>query len=146
MKNKILPLVLSTALFIVFGCDISKRMQKVQQKALNKGVTIPRDTITIESTDTITEIVTSNDTTYITKTVTNTITLEPIVEYKTRWQTKIEYKEKIKYIKEETKQKKEETKQIKAENKRPNWWVFLIIGLVVGYMLNIFLRLRNIKI
>ena len=144
MKNKTLIL---TALTILVGCNAPyhvKKARKHTQKALEKGVVIPKDTVTITSTDTITEILTLNDTTYITKTVTKNITLEPIVEYKTRWQTKIEYKERIKYIKEETKQEKEKTKQVKAENKKSNWWKWLLLGIVVGYLINVILAIKSV--
>ena len=138
MRNKAI-LTLSLALLLLSGCDISKRVQRVQQKALNKGITIPKDTITITNSDTITTILTLNDTTYVTKVVTKTVTLEPIVEYKTKWQTKIEYKERIKYLKGDVIIQKEKTKQVKAEN-RTRWLMWLIIGLVVGLIIPILLK------
>ena len=134
-------LLLST-LIILSGCSglyHAKKSIRHAKKAITKGVTIPKDTITIHLTDTLVQTIHRNDTTFITKTVTNTITLEPIVEYKTRWQTKIEYKERIKYIKEETKQEKEKTKQVKTENKS-SWLRWLLIGLGLGIIGTLYIR------
>jgi hypothetical protein len=145
MKNKTL---IVTALIILSGCSTPHKVRKynrAKENLLKSGLTIPIDTVTITSTDTITEILTSNDTTYITKTVTKNITLEPIVEYKTRWQVRTEYKERIKYIKEETKQEKEKTKQVKAENRKSNWWKWLLLGLVVGYLINVILAIKSVS-
>lgn len=156
MRNKTLLL---TALIVLVGCSPSyhvKKSVKHAKKALNKGLVIPKDTVTITNSDTITTIVTKNDTTYITNTVTKTVQLEPIVEVKTRWQTKYETKYKYKTVKVENKAmvdslkqvlklERQNTKQVKAENRRSNWWIFLLIGLVVGYLLNIFIKLRGVS-
>ena len=138
-----MKILLLSLLVILVGCNtpnqLIKRSNRIKTKLEAKGVTIPRDTITIVKHDTIIDTYTINDTTYITKTITNTITLEPIVEYKTRWQTKIEYKERIKYIKEETKQAKETTKQVKAENKS-NWLRWLLVGLGLGIIGTLYIK------
>lgn len=143
-KNQSIFLACTLLLFGCAGYHI-QQAEKHTQKALKRGVTIPKDTIRINSTDTITEIVTKNDTTYVTKTVTKTVTLEPIVEYKTRWQTKYETKYKYKTIKVENKGvvdslnqvlkiERQKTKQTKAENRRSNWWIFLLIGFGLAYL------------
>ena len=93
MKNKILIL---SALILLSGCSGLYHLRKSvkhKEKAIKKGVTIPKDTVTIRTTDTLTQTFIKNDTTYIVKTVTNTVELEPVIEYKTRWQTKYEFKE-----------------------------------------------------
>jgi len=132
-----------TLLIILVGCNtpnqLIKRSNRIKTKLEAKGVTIPKDTITVTQHDTIIETFTINDTVHTVKTITNTITLEPIVEYKTRYQTKIEYKEKIKYIKEETKQAKEKTKQVKAENRGLTWWL-LWLGLGLGITGTLYIR------
>ena len=132
-------LSLVVTLLVLSGCNtpnqLIKRSQKLKTKLEQKGVTIPRDTITVTNSDTVIQTYTINDSIYIIKTITDTVTLSPIVEYKTRYQTKIEYKERIKYIKEETKQAKETTKQVKAENKGITWWLLYIgLGLGIGVM------------
>ena len=132
-----------TLLIILVGCNtpnqLIKRSQRIKTKLEAKGVTIPRDTITVTKSDTVIQRYAINDSIYIIKTITDTVVLSPIVEYKTRWQTKIEYKEKIKYIKEETKQAKEKTKQTKHENKGLTWWL-LWLGLGLGIIGTLYIR------
>ena len=138
--NVVMLLTLSIALLLLSGCNtpnqLIKRSQKIKAKLELKGIEVPRDTITVTKSDTVIQTYTINDSIYIIKTITDTVVLSPIFEYKNKWQTKIEYKERIKYIKEETKQEKEKTKQVKAENKGLQWWLLYIgIGLGVGTML-----------
>ena len=140
--NKSISIILlCTALF---SCGVGyhiEQSKKHAQKALKRGVTIPKDTVTVNTTDTITTILTKNDTTFITKTVTKTITLEPIVEYKTRWQTKYEYKTikvenhaMVDSLKQVLKLERQKTKQVKAENK-PKWrgliWYLILIAVIL---------------
>ena len=136
-------LTLSITLLVLSGCNTPNRLiksiKRKQIKLEQKGITIPRDTITVTKSDTVIQTYTINDSIYIIKTITDTVVLSPIVEYKTRWQTKIEYKERIKYIKEETKQEKEKTKQVKAENKS-NWFRWLLIGLGLGIIGTLYIR------
>jgi len=113
-----------------------KKIEKHTNKLLSKGVVIPKDTIEVIVSDTIIKSFTRNDTTFIEKLVTNTITLEPIVEFKTRWQIRTETKYKTRYIKEKTKQKKQEVKIVKAENRR-SWWI-LFVGILIGVVATIF--------
>ena len=110
-----------------------KQIKKKQIKLEQTGYMLPRDTVIISKTDTILSVINRNDTIIITKLITNTITLEPIVEYKTRWQTKTEVKYKYKYLKQEVRIEKEKTKQVKHENKGKTWWLlWLGLGLGVG--------------
>jgi hypothetical protein len=132
-------LSVSVALLVLSGCNTPNRLiksiKKKQIKLEQKGVLIPKDTITIVKHDTIIDTYTINDTTYIIKTITNTITLEPVIEYRTRFQTRVEYKYKTKYLKAEVIKVKQETKQVKAENRGITWWLLYIgIGLGIGFM------------
>jgi hypothetical protein len=122
-----------------------KQIDKHTEKLLSKGVVIPKDTIEVRVSDTIIKSFTRNDTTFVKKLITNTITLEPIVEYKTRWQTKIEYKTKVKTerIKGKTIVK---TQRIEAKQKK-SWWLFwLLLGfslLAIVYLIVIASRLKT---
>lgn len=148
MKNKTLILSL---LLITFGCNAPyhvKKARKHTQKALEKGVVIPKDTITLNTTDTITAILTYNDTTFITKTVTNTVTLEPTVEIQTRWQTKYKFKEvkvtnnaMIDSLKQVVKIERQKTKQT---TKKSKWWLWFLIGFISAFALNIYLGIKGI--
>ena len=106
-----------------------QRIEHHTEKLLSKGVVIPKDTIEVRVSDTIIKSFTRNDTTFVEKVITNTITLEPIVEYKTRWQTKIEERTKVKIerIKGDT-----EVKIVKEhrKEKRSLWWVWFGLGII----------------
>ena len=127
--------------WIANSCGIQhhyNRMEHHENKLLEKGEQLEKDTIVKRYYDTLVETVTKNDTTYVYKTVTKTIQLEPEIIVKDRWRVKTEYKYKYKEKKEETKQAKEETKQTRIEakaNKPSKWWLWIIIGLAIGYVL-----------
>ena len=130
-------LSLVVTLSILSGCNtpnqLIKRSQKIKAKLEQKGIEIPRDTITVTNSDTVIQTYTINDSIYIIKTITDTVTLSPIVEYKTKWQTKTEIRYKTRVIREATKQAKEKTKQTKHENKGLTWWLlWLGLGLGIG--------------
>jgi len=151
MKKLLSILTLSVALF---SCGVgyhTKQIDKHEQKLSKKGVTIPKDTIRVHTTDTLVNQYFWNDTMYFEKTITKTVTLEPIVEYKTRWQVRTEYKTvkvenraMIDSLKQVLKLERQKTKQVRIENK-PMWrgliWYFII--LVVLLALYLFITNRN---
>ena len=160
MKRSKLILSVLTALFLTGGCTATyhvKRSLKHKEKAISKGLTIPKDTVTITKSDTITAYYLRNDTVVEQITIRDTVFFEPTVELKTRWQTRYEVKYKYKTVKVENramidslkqvvKQEHQKTKQTKAENRKSNWWKWLVLGLIVGYLLNIFINLRGINL
>lgn len=136
-------------LLILASCSGVKHIQKAEQhiaKAKAKGVFI--SAAAIVTPDTIEKIYTQNDTIYKERIIT--ITTEPQIFYKDRWQVKVEAKVAKVEAKEETKQvnsenKKEtkvaqaegkaEAKVAKAENKKNKWWIWLLIGVGAGFFL-----------
>jgi hypothetical protein len=118
----------------------SNKIEKHTNKLISKGIVIPKDTVTVVKNDTLTFVEHRDDTTFITKLITKTITLEPTIQIKDRWQVRTETKYKYKTIRVQAKQT---TKQVKAEN-RTKWWIWLLIGLVIGWFLNIFINLVQI--
>ena len=154
MKNKTLILSL---LLITAGCSAPYHVKKASKhtaKALARGVVIPKDTVTVNHYDTITETYTKNDTTYIVKKVTNTVTLEPTIEIRTRrvdrWKTKYKFKEvkvenkaMIDSLKQVVKIERQNTKQTRAENRGFKWW-WLLIAFALGFILNNLIRLAQI--
>jgi hypothetical protein len=63
---------------------------------------------------------------------------------KTRWQTKIEYKERINTIKIKGKTEWKTAKAQQVVKYRTNWWLVLI-AFVVGFILRFFLNSTFIK-
>ena len=151
MKNKTLIL---TALIILSGCNAPyhvKKARKHTQKALEKGVVIPKDTLTVTKTDTLIETFTKNDSIFTVIRITDTVTLEPTIEIQTRWQTRYKWKE----VKVENRAMIDSLKQVvrierqkkgiaKAENRKSNWWKWLILGIVVGYLINAILAIKSV--
>jgi len=132
-------LLLSTLILLV-GCGTPKHIRKynrAKDKLLTKGIVVPKDTVTVTNSDTIRYETMRNDTVMIREVVTKEITLEPTIEVKTRWQTKIEYKERIKIVKAEVKKEKQKTKQ---QRKRRSQWYLLFIGLGLGFVLNLYIK------
>lgn len=124
-------------LLLANACGIAhhyNRMEHHKEKLIQKGEQIERDTITNTVHDTLTEVLTKNDTVYVTNTVTKTVTLEPEVIVKDRWRVRTEYKYKLKEAKEQTKQAKEQTKQIKKARNKSYWWIWLLFGIALGYV------------
>lgn len=130
-------LTVLSALLYLSGCTtpkgLERRSERLKIAQEKKGVLIPKDTI--YSSDTIISRIAIGDTVYITKTVT--VTLEPIVEYKTnkvvKWETKYQTKWKYKTLKVKEKAK---IKKVRIEN--CGWWCkvkIFLFGVVVGFLL-----------
>jgi hypothetical protein len=125
-------------LLILLSCSAPKRAQWHYKKALKNGLQLVQDsdTIRITTIDSIPVII--NDTIVWQKYIT---TKDTIIKYnniyvpKTRWQTKIEYKERIKTlkIKGDTQWKTAKAKQVVKY--RWAWW-----PIVISFFLGILLR------
>ena len=155
MKNKHIHLLaILTALLIINGCTPSfhvKKARKHTAKALEKGVVIPKDTLTVTKTDTLIETFTKNDSIFTIIRITDTVTLEPTVEIQTRWQTRYKWKEvkvenraMIDSLKQVVKIERQKKGIAKAENRKSNWWKWLLLGLVVGYLINVILAFTSV--
>ena len=87
--------MLVLTLWVANSCSIQhhyKKMKHHENKLLDKGEQLDKDTIVKRYYDTLVETVTKNDTTYVYKTVTNTIEKTPEIIVKDRWRVKTEYK------------------------------------------------------
>ncbi len=125
-------------LLILISCSAPKRAQWHYKKALKNGLQLVQDsdTIRINTIDSIPVIM--NDTIVWQKYIT---TKDTIIKYnniyvpKTRFQTRIEYKERVKTlrIKGETKWKTAKAQQVVKY--RWAWW-----PIVISFFLGIFLR------
>ena len=125
-------------ILILLSCSAPKRAQWHYKKALKNGLQLLQDSDTIRITTIDSIPVIMNDTIIWQKYIT---TKDTIIKYnniyvpKTRWQTKIEYKERIKTlkIKGDTQWKTAKAKQVVKY--RWAWW-----PIVISFILGIFLR------
>ena len=125
-------------ILILLSCSAPKRAQWHYKKALKNGLQLVQDSDTIRITTIDSIPVIMNDTIIWQKYIT---TKDTIIKYnniyvpKTRWQTKIEYKERIKTlkIKGDTQWKTAKAKQVVKY--RWAWW-----PIVISFLLGIFLR------
>ena len=137
MRLSIIILSLVSTIFAT-SCSAPKRAQWHYKKALKNGLKVVQesDTIRITTIDSIPVIM--NDTIVWQKYIT---TKDTIIKYnniyvpKTRWQTRIEYKERVKTlrIKGDTQWKTAKAKQVVKY--RWAWW-----PIVISFFLGIFLR------
>jgi hypothetical protein len=125
-------------LLILLSCSAPKRAQWHYKKALKNGLQLVQDsdTIRITTIDSIPVII--NDTIVWQKYIT---TKDTIIKYnniyvpKTRWQTKIEYKERIKTLKIKGDTQWKTAKAQQVVKYRWAWW-----PIVISFLLGIFLR------
>jgi len=141
MRNLIIILSLISAIFAT-SCSAPKRAQWHYKKALKNGLQLVQDsdTIRISTIDSIPVIM--NDTIIWEKFYT---TKDTIIKYnniyvpKTRFQTRIEYKERIKTlkIKGETKWKTAKAQQVVKY--RWAWWP-IVISFILGILLRFLIQ------
>jgi hypothetical protein len=125
-------------ILILISCSAPKRAQWHYKKALKNGLQLVQDSDTIRITTIDSIPVIMNDTIVWQKYIT---TKDTIIKYnniyvpKTRFQTRIEYKERVKTlkIKGETKWKTAKAQQVVKY--RWAWW-----PIVISFFLGIFLR------
>jgi hypothetical protein len=144
MRFKTLLISLST-IILLFGCSHSKRAIWHYKKAVKNGLELIQtaDTIRINTIDSIPVVV--DNKIYWEKIVTQKDT---IIKYaniyipKTRWQTRIEYRYKIRTLRQDVLKYKYIYKDKKQEKAKTNWRLFFW-GLLVGFILNFALRILD---
>ena len=133
-----------------FSCSSERQAQYHYRKALKHGLKVVQETDTIRITTIDSFPVIINDTIVWEKFIS---TKDTLIEYrnvyipKTKWQTKIEYRERIKTLKikgdTEVKIVKHESKaKVKTQQfvkYRTSWWLVLI-AFVLGFFLRLFLN------
>jgi hypothetical protein len=134
MKN----LYLILAVLTLLSCSSERKAQYHYQKALKHGLKVIQDSDTIRITTLDSFPVIKNDTIVWEKFFTTKDTIvkfENIYVPKTRWQTRIEYKERVKIqrIKGKT-----ITKNHEVIKYRVNWWLILI-AFSLGFLLRFIL-------
>ena len=126
----------------LLSCSSERKAQYHYKKALKHGLKVVNDTDTIRITTIDSIPVIKNDTIVWEKFITTKDTIinfKNIYVPKTRWQTKIEYRERIKTLRIEGKTKWKTAKAVQVVKYRTNWWVVLIafvLGFVIRFILN----------
>ena len=125
----------------LFSCSSERLAQYHVRKALKHGAKLTQDADTIRITTLDSFPVIKNDTIFWEKFIT---TKDTIVNFKnvyvpkTRWQTKIEYKERIKTLRIQGKTQWKTAKAVQVVKYRTSWWLVLlafVIGFFVRYIL-----------
>ena len=137
---KIIYAVLIT--LAVVSCSSERKAQYHVKKALKHGAKLTQDTDTIRITTIDSFPVIRHDSIVWEKFIT---TKDTIINFrnvyvpKTRFQTRIEYKERIKTLRIQGKTKWKTAKAVQVVKYRTNWWVVLI-AFVVGFILRFVLN------
>jgi hypothetical protein len=129
-------------ILILISCSAPKRAQWHYKKALKNGLQLvqDKDTIRITTVDSVPVII--NDTIVWQKYITSKDT---IIEYKniyvpkTRWQTRIEYKERVKTLRIQGKTQWKTAKAKQVVKYRWAWWPIIIaftLGLLLRWLIN----------
>jgi PBP1b-binding outer membrane lipoprotein LpoB len=126
----------------VVSCSSERKAQYHVKKALKHGAKLIQDTDTIRITTLDSFPVIQNDTIVWEKFITTkdtVINFRNVYVPKTRFQTRIEYKERVKTLRIEGKTKWKTAKAVQVVKYRTNWWVVLIafvVGFVLRFVLN----------
>lgn len=128
--------------FAVVSCSSERLAQYHVRKALKHGAKLTQDSDTIRITTIDSFPVIRHDSIVWEKFIT---TKDTIVKFKnvyvpkTRWQTRIEYKERVKTLRIQGKTEWKTAKAQQVVKYRTNWWIVLI-AFVVGFILRFVLN------
>ena len=126
----------------LLSCSSERKAQYHYRKALKHGLKVVNDSDTIRITTLDSFPVIKNDTIFWEKFIAyrdTVINYKNIYIPKTRWQTKIEYKERVKTLRIEGKTKWKTAKAVQVVKYRTSWWLVLIafiLGFVLKFILN----------
>lgn len=126
----------------LFSCSSERKAQYHYQKALKHGLKVVNDSDTIRITTLDSFPVIKNDTIVWEKFIAyrdTVINFKNVYVPKTRWQTRIEYKERVKTLRIEGKTKWKTAKAVQVVKYRTSWWLVLIafvLGFVLRFVLN----------
>jgi 5-formaminoimidazole-4-carboxamide-1-beta-D-ribofuranosyl 5'-monophosphate synthetase len=136
MKN----LYLILAVLTLLSCSSERKAQYHHQKAVKHGLKVIQDSDTIRITTLDSFPVIKNDTIVWEKFYTTkdtVIKFNNIYVPKTRFQTRIEYKERVKTIKIQGQTNWKTAKATQVVKYRINWWIVLIsfiLGILVRFL------------
>lgn len=125
----------------LFSCSSERKAQYHYKKALKHGLKVVNDSDTIRITTLDSFPVIKNDTIVWEKFITTKDTIvnfKNIYVPKTRWQTRIEYKERIKTLRIEGKTQWKTAKASQVVKYRTSWWLVLL-AFVIGFLVRLIL-------
>jgi len=126
----------------LLSCSSERKAQYHYKKALKHGLKVVNDSDTIRITTLDSFPVIKNDTIVWEKFITTKDTIvnfKNIYVPKTKWQTRIEYKERVKTLRIEGKTKWKTAKAVQVVKYRTSWWLVLV-AFVLGFVLKLILN------
>jgi len=126
----------------LLSCSSERKAQYHYRKALKHGLKVVNDSDTIRITTLDSFPVIKNDTIIWEKFITtkdSVVFFKNVYIPKTRFQTRIEYKERVKTLRIEGKTKWKTAKAVQVVKYRTSWWLVLIafvLGFVLRFILN----------
>ena len=125
----------------LFSCSSERKAQYHYKKALKHGLKVVQDSDTIRITTLDSFPVIKNDTIVWEKFIAyrdTVIKFNNVYVPKTRWQTRIEYKERVKTLRIEGKTQWKTAKAVQVVKYRVNWWLVLI-AFALGFLVRLIL-------
>lgn len=135
-------LIAILSVLTLFSCSSERKAQYHYKKALKHGLKVVQDSDTIRITTLDSFPVIKNDSIVWEKFIAyrdTVINYKNIYIPKTRWQTRIEYKERVKTLRIEGKTKWKTAKAVQVVKYRTSWWLVLlafVLGFVLRFILN----------
>ena len=135
-------LIAILSVLTLFSCSSERKAQYHYRKALKHGLKVVNDSDTIRITTLDSFPVIKNDTIVWEKFIAyrdTVINFKNVYIPKTRWQTRIEYKERVKTLRIEGKTQWKTAKAVQVVKYRTSWWLVLIafiLGFVLRFILN----------
>ena len=126
----------------LFSCSSERKAQYHYKKALKHGLKVVQDSDTIRITTLDSFPVIKNDTIFWEKFFTSKDTIlkfQNVYVPKTRWQTRIEYKERIKTLKIQGKTQWKTAKAQQVVKYKYRWW-WLIVAFAFGFLVRFILN------
>ena len=135
-------LIAILSVLTLLSCSSERKAQYHYRKALKHGLKVVQDSDTIRITTLDSFPIIKNDTIVWEKFIAyrdTVINFKNVYIPKTRWQTRIEYKERVKTLRIEGKTQWKTAKAQQVVKYRTSWWLVLIaflIGFVLKFILN----------
>jgi hypothetical protein len=135
-------LIVILSVLTLLSCSSERKAQYHYKKALKHGLKVVNDSDTIRITTLDSFPVIKNDTIVWEKFITtkdSVVFFKNVYVPKTKWQTRIEYKERVKTLRIEGKTKWKTAKAVQVVKYRTSWWLVLV-AFILGFVLKLILN------